>query len=163
MTLMSMALREMKEREAYLSEVYTPFYVMSYALHCFNLENRLRQFYWEGRRLPSLRLHLTNMAPSGFMKTYYGENLGWGEFAIFQNTKVRIDRRQEMSGAGLVGTKTFADGVVITTEGVAEKFKEDILVVDEWSGVINANKIGYNAGLESQMLALLDSGDIFKT
>lgn len=136
---------------------------MSYAMHCFNLQNQLRKFYYEGKRLPSLRMHITNMAPSGFMKSYYGENMGTGDYAIFKNTGIHIDQRQEMSTAGLIGTKHFADGVTVTTEGVAEKMKESILVVDEFSGVIQSSKISYNSAMESQLLALLDSGLIYKT
>ena len=58
MEIMSKVLEELQSREAYKHEIYAPYYVCSYATHCFNLANQKNEIYWESKRLPNMRLHV---------------------------------------------------------------------------------------------------------
>jgi len=160
--LMDLALDEMHSRMAYLADTYTPYFVCSYAMHAFNIVNQKEQVYWEGKRLPSMRLHLIFIAPPGYMKSYYMNNMGDRECGIFGGAKIQIGYKQSMSEAGLIGTIRVFEDVPYETEGIAKTYKEGILMVDEFSAITNAFKISYNNQMDSQLLALLDHGRIFK-
>jgi hypothetical protein len=162
MTLMELALGEMHSRLAYLADLYTPFFVCSYAAHCFNLLNFDKEIYWEGKRLPSMRLHLIFVAPPGYMKTFYMTNMGGPDCGIFANSKVQIGFRQSMTEAGLIGTVRMYEDIPYTTEGVAKTYENGILMIDEFSAITSAFKVNYNNQMDSQLLALLDHGRVYK-
>jgi len=160
--LMDLALEEMHSRKAYLADTYTPFFVCSYAAHAFNLINQRNKIYWEGKRLPSMRLHLMFVAPPGYMKSYYMNNMGDSECGIFGGSKIQIGYKQSMSEAGLIGTIRVFEDVPYETDGVAKTYKNGVLMVDEFSAITNAFKVSYNNQMDSQLLALLDHGRINK-
>lgn len=159
---MDLALGEMHSRKAYLGDTYTPYFVCSYAAHAFNLINQKEQIYWEGKRLPSMRLHLIFVAPPGYMKSYYMNQMGDRDVGVFGGSKIQIGYKQSMSEAGLVGTIRVFEDVPYETEGVAKTYKDGIVMIDEFSAITNAMKISYNNQMDSQLLALLDHGRINK-
>jgi len=162
LTLMDMVLDEMKSRQAYLSELYTPFYVCSYAMHAFNLLNQTDHIYWENKHLPNMRMHLIFVAPPGGMKSYFMSNMGEPQYGIFSGCKIQMGFKQSMTESGLIGTIRTFDDVSYETEGIAKTYKNGILIVDEFSAITNAFKVSYNNQMDSQMLALLDHGRIYK-
>jgi hypothetical protein len=162
MSLIDMVMGEMHERKAYLYDTYTPFFVCSYIAHAFNLLNRRDGIYWEGKRLPSMRCHLMFVAPPGYMKSYYMNNMGEPDSGIFSGTKIQMGFKQSMTEAGLIGTIRVFEEVPYETEGVAKTYKDGILMVDEFSAITNAFKISYNNQMDSQLLALLDHGRVNK-
>lgn len=160
--LMDLVMNEMHSRHAYLADIYTPYFVCSYAMHAFNLINQNKQIYWEGKRLPSMRLHLMFISPPGYMKSYYMSQIGDKEHGILGGAKVQMGFKQSMSEAGLIGTIRVFNDVPYETEGVAQTYRDGILMVDEFSGITNAFKVTYNSQMDSQLLALLDHGRIYK-
>lgn len=159
--LYDIVMDEVKDRKIYKGEVYAPFFICSYATHCFNLMNQKNKIYWESKRLPNMRLHINFVAPSGFMKSFFMEQMGGGEFGIFRDTGIDIGYEQEMSGAGLVGTIR-NDGTGETIHGSAEIYNEGMMLIDEFSGVTNAMNSQYNNQMDTQLLAVLDHGHVVK-
>lgn len=152
---------EVADRNIYKGEVYAPFFICSYATHCFNLVNQRREIYWESKRLPNLRLHLNFVAPPGFMKSFYMEQMGGGKYGIFRDTDIEIGYEQTLSEAGLVGTiRNDGSGEVIY--GAASIYDKGCMLVDEFSGVTNAMKSQYNNQMDTQLLAVLDHGRVRK-
>lgn len=167
MSVLEPILGELHDREAYLCDVYAPYYVYSYAIHAFNLYNQQAKVYWEGGQLPNMRLHIMFVAPSGFMKSYYRKQMTDRQYGIFTGCKVEIGYKQSLTEAGLVGTyKPFKDPqhcTDIEVDGVAKIYKDAILTIDEFSGITNAMGTSYNNQMESQLLMILDSGEVMKT
>ena len=167
MSVLSIIMDELHDREAYLCDLYGQYYVYSYAVHAFNLFNQENKVYWEGSQLPNMRLHLMFVAPSGFMKTYYRKQMSDRSYGIFTGCKVKIGYKQELTAAAMVGSFTqFKDAVCeqdIEVEGIAKVHRDDILTIDEFSGITNAMNSTYNNQLESQLLMILDSGEVMKS
>lgn len=152
---------EVADRNIYKGEVYAPFFICSYATHCFNLVNQRREIYWESKRLPNLRLHLNFVAPPGFMKSFYMEQMGGGKYGIFRDTDIDIGYEQTLSEAGLVGTiRNDGSGEVIY--GAASIYDKGCMLVDEFSGITSAMKSQYNNQMDTQLLAVLDHGRVRK-
>ncbi len=162
MEIMDLVLDELNSRMTYKSEIYAPFYVCSAMTHSFNLMNERREIYWDGKRLPNMRLHLLFVAPPGFMKSYYMDTMGGGRYGIFRNCGIQIGSEQSMTEAGFIGTIVNVNGVNTPSEGAALTYSKGILLIDEFSAITNALKSQYNSQLDAQLLAALDSGNVFK-
>ena len=90
MTIYNDAMDELADRGVYKREVYAPYYISSFALHEFNLNNQKRRFYYVGKSLPNNRLHILFCAPAGFMKTYFLRNMAGDEYAIFRGSGTKL-------------------------------------------------------------------------
>lgn len=161
--IMNDILDECVDRHLYLSNVYSPFFVASYALHRFNVINQDAKIYWENKTIPNMRIHLLMTAPAGFMKSHYLTTFGGPENSIFCNTGTQISFKQQLTEASFVGTnyannKGFSNKV----DGVAEECAKGIVAVDEFSAVLAALKSQYNNQFEAQLLAALDHGNMHK-
>lgn len=156
-------MEEMKSRKAYLYDIYTPYFVCSYAMHCFNLLNLENKIYWQSKRIPNMRLHLMFIAPPGYMKSYYMDNMGADETCgIFANTRIKLGVEQAVTEAGLIGTFIYVDDVPTENSGSARIYNEGIMIIDEFSAMTNAMKTTYNNQLDTQLLSALDHGKIRK-
>lgn len=153
---------ELNSRETYKHEIYAPYYIASYGTHCFNLMNQREKIYWDGKRLPNMRMHVLFVAPPGFMKSHYLGIMGGDDYSIFRNTGVDIGAEQSMTEAGFIGTIVNINGIGTPTEGAAMTFKQGMLMIDEFSAITNALKVQYNSQLDTQLLAALDHGRVFK-
>jgi hypothetical protein len=163
MEIMELVLEEMKSRKAYLYDIYTPYFVCSYAMHCFNLLNLENKIYWQSKRIPNMRLHLMFIAPPGYMKSYYMDNMGADETCgIFANTRIKLGVEQAVTEAGLIGTFIYVDDVPTENSGSARIYNEGIMIIDEFSAMTNAMKTTYNNQLDTQLLSALDHGKIRK-
>lgn len=163
MEIMEMVLEEMKSRKAYLYDIYTPYYVCSYAMHCFNLLNLESKIYWQSKRLPNMRLHLMFIAPPGYMKSYYMDNMGADDTCgIFANTQIKLGVEQAVTEAGLIGTFIYVNDSPVENSGSARLYKDGIMIIDEFSAMTNAMKTTYNNQLDTQLLSALDHGRIRK-
>lgn len=162
MEIMSKVMQELDSREAYKREIYAPYYVCSYATHCFNLANQKNEIYWESKRLPNMRLHVLFVSPAGYMKSYYLGSMGGDKYAIFKEAGVQVGYEQSLTEAGFIGTISNMNGVNIPTEGAAMTFRHGMLLIDEFSAITNAMKVQYNAQMDSQLLAALDHGNVYK-
>lgn len=161
--IMDLVLNECQDRHIYLSDVYAPFFVSSYALHRFNVMNQNSKIYWENKSIPNMRIHLLFVAPPGFMKTYYLESFAGLNNSIFCNTNTDIAFKQTLTEASFVGSASAgSNGFKTYNEGVAETHKDGIIAVDEFSAIMNALKSQYNNQFESQLLAALDHGNMHK-
>lgn len=162
MDIMARVLDEMHHRGAYLADDYTPHYVISYAVHAYNLMNHRKKVYWESANIPNQRLHLLFVAPPGFMKTYYLKNMGMEDFSIFKNTRITVGTEQSMSEAGFIGSIQVINGNTISTTGAADTYRDGVLLIDEFAAITNAFKSNYNNQMDSQFLAALDHGHVRK-
>lgn len=163
MEIMKLILDEMHSRQVYLADTYTPPYVCSYAAHCFNLLNQDKKIYWEGKRIPGMRLNVMFIAPPGFMKSFYLDNMGADEnCGMFINTGIHFGVEQTLSEAGLIGTFGNFGDKPVELEGAANTYADGIMMIDEFSGVTNAMKATYNNQLDSQLLNILDHGRVNK-
>jgi len=154
-------LEELRARNTYKAEVYAPYYMISWAIHLFNLHNQKSKIYWEGSRLPSLRLHLLFVAPPGFMKTYYLEQMLRGKYCILGNT-VPKTFEAVMTEAGLIGTISSMEGSIWVESGVAKDYATGIVGVDEFSAITQMLKTTHSGQLDVQLLSVLDSGWAYK-
>jgi hypothetical protein len=155
-------MEELADRRAYMHEVYAPQYICSYAVHAFNLMNQKREIYFTGKQLPNMRIHLLFISPSGFMKTYFLDNMGRDKYGIFHSTDIGIGSEQSLTEAGFVGTIANVNGLAIPNPGAAELNKDGILLIDEFKGITEALKNQMNAQMETQLLAALDHGQVYK-
>jgi len=163
MDLFESVLEELHRRYAYKCEVYAPFYICSAMTHAFNLMNQKKEIYWEGSRLPNMRMHILFTAPSGYMKTFYIGNMGGDRYGIFQNAGIHVGHEQSLTEAGFVGTLRNIGGVDdIKIEGAAQTYSEGLICIDEFSAITNAIKVNYNAQFDTQLLAALDHGNVYK-
>lgn len=154
---------ELADREAYKRELYAPFFICSYAVHAFNLMNQRREVYFAGKQLPNMRCHILFVAPPGYMKTWYLQTMAADPNAIFYGTDVQIASEQSMTEAGFVGTIVTANGVSgIPNPGAAELNKDGLLLIDEFKAISDALKNQMNSQMETQLLAALDHGKVFK-
>jgi hypothetical protein len=162
MEIMAAVMEELRSREIYKADMYAPYYVCSYAVHAFNLMNRRREIYWEAKRLPNMRLHILFVAPAGFMKSFYLQNMGGDKYAVFRNGGITIGAEQSMTEAGFIGTMRNDAGTTVRTEGAAETYANGIITIDEFAAVTNAMKVQYNNQMDAQLLSALDHGDVSK-
>lgn len=155
-------MKELNSRQTYKAEVYAPYYICSFAVHVFNLMNRKKEVYWEGKRLPNMRMHVVFIAPPGYMKSYYLGVMGGDEYGIFRKCGIGVGYEQSMSEAGFIGTVVNMNGVSFPEYGAAYQFKEGMLLIDEFSAITDAMNVQYNTQLSTQMLAALDHGNVHK-
>lgn len=155
-------MEELHSREAYLADVYAPLYICSYANHEFNLMNQTRQIYFVGKQLQNVRLHILFIAPRGYMKSYYGNVMAQDDFSIFKGTKTDVGAEQSLTEAGFVGTCATVNGLSLTTPGSAELNKNGLMFIDEFKGITEALKSQMNSQMETQLLAALDHGRVYK-
>lgn len=159
-------MREMSDRHLYLYETYGPFFICSYAMHHFNLVNKLidpvtkqsKASYWIGGKVPDARSSLLMIAPSGYMKTTYFDTME----DIVGNAGAKMVHKSTMSEAAFIGTVKDVNGSPVKTDGVAEKHAKDIVMIGEFSAITQAMKQAYNANLGSQLLDVLDHGNVNK-
>lgn len=160
-------MNEMKSRFLYLYDTYGPFYICSYAMHHFNLINRETDamtnqssaIFWIGGTVPDLRLHNLMIAPSGYMKTTFLDVMEdiLGDVGISKMIK-----KSSMSEAAFIGSIKDVNGTPTKTEGVAEKHKNDMVMVGEFSALTSSMKATYNVTLAAQLLDVLDHGNVTK-
>lgn len=112
---------ELNSRETYKHEIYAPYYIASYGTHCFNLMNQREKIYWDGKRLPNMRMHVLFVAPPGFMKSHYLGIMGGDDYSIFRNTGVDIGAEQSMC---------LPAGERVTCEDGSRKNIEDVEIGD---------------------------------
>ena len=143
--IMDIVMAELGDREVYLRETYAPYFVCSYVCHEFNLHNQRKKIYWTGKSLPNMRMHCLFVAPPGFMKSYYLENMGGGEYGIFRDVGTKIGYKQSMTEPAFVGTVQSNNGSMRKIEGIAEQYKTGVCIVDEFSGITNAMKSQMNS------------------
>jgi hypothetical protein len=160
--IMEEVLEEMHSREAYLADTYSPYYVCSYGIHCFNLMNQQEKVYWESKRIPNKRLHILFVAPPGFMKSYYIESFGGESYSVFGGAGITMGFEQTMTESGLVGTIINTNGIGIPSEGAALTYQHGFLCIDEFSAITEARKAQYNNQMDTQLLAVLDHGRVRK-
>ena len=88
--------KELDERDVYKRETYAPYFIASWAIHVFNLENQRRRMYWEASQVPNMRGHLLFVAPPGWMKSFYMNTMGSGSHSIFKGSGIKIGAEQYM-------------------------------------------------------------------
>lgn len=161
-TIWDTVMNELGERGVYKYEVYSPFYIMSYATHVFNLFNQKQRIYWETGRLPNMRSHILFVAPPGWMKSFYMGLMGTNEYGIFKNTGVKIGSEQYLTEAGFVGTIRNEGGIPVITDGAAKNYSDGFVVIDEFSAITKALQTQHSNQLDNQLLSALDHGHVTK-
>jgi len=156
-------MRELKRRKIEDIDTYAPYYIISYACHCFNLINLKEKIYYEGGGIPNMRLHLVNIGAPGTGKSYMMKQMGHADYGIFAGTSKKFQFEGNMSESGLSGSffRT-ATGETQTIEGAAYENKYGFILFDEFSALHDAMRQSYNSNLETQLLQALDSGMINK-
>ena len=155
-------MEEVKSRNTFKYDIYEPYFISSFAMHNFNLHNQRKKVYYVDGDIQNMRLHLLLVAPPGSMKSHFLNLNSGGEYAIFKGTNTKMVKKQSMSEAGFVGSVSNNKGEAYKKEGIAETHKKSIVVIDEFSALINALKSQHNNQFESQLLAALDHGQINK-
>ena len=162
MSLFEECLEELRSRRVYKSDVYGPYFVASVGCHLFNLYNQKEEVYYEAREIPSLRMHILFVAPPGFMKTFYMRQFLMGKYALLRKTGITIGLEQTITGAGFVGTIYNTQGDIMLMDGAAKIYADGILGVDEFSAITRALQANFNSELDTQLLAALDHGNVYK-
>ena len=151
-------MKELEGRSCYMANVYAPYYIISYACHKFNIMNNDRKIYYKNMNIPNTRMHLNFVSPPGYMKTHYLTHMGGSPTSIFHDVGTSMIHRQSVNEASFIGTTSMGD----RREGIAERFQHSVIMVDEFSGITQALKSQYNNQFESQLLAILDHGHVYK-
>lgn len=160
--IMQKTLDELQSRGTLAYETYAPYYVCSYAMHAFNLMNQGRRVYWESKKLPNLRLHIVFVAPPGGMKSYYLQQMGADEHAIFNNTTYSMNAKSNMNEATFVGSYVQQQGRYVERVGEARKYANDFILIDEFTALMDALKSNFNTQFGTQLLNGLDHGNLAK-
>lgn len=166
--ILNLTMDELTRRNTLCREKYAPYFVCSYAIHCFNLMNRNRQVYWEGGEVPNLRLHIIFVAPPGYMKSHFLKQMGGGDNAILNTyneanpESFNMVYKQNINEAGLVGTFIHQGNYFEKKIGAAEEFSNGFIMVDEFRGITDALNLSYNSQMDTQLLGALDHGHIAK-
>lgn len=155
-------LEEFKSRRAYKYEEFAPFYICSFACHVFNLYNKKREVYYEAKEVPSLRMHILFVAPPGWSKSFYLKQFLQGKYAIFTNCGIDVGFEQTLTEAGFVGTVKMEAGEIFIIDGAAKIYAEGILGIDEFSAITKALQTQHSSQLDTQLLAALDHGNVYK-
>ena len=154
--------KELEERDVYKREIYAPYFIASWAIHVFNLENQRRKMYWEASQVPNMRGHLLFVAPPGWMKSFYMNTMGSGSHSIFKGSGIKIGAEQYMTEAGFVGTFTSNGGTTVPIEGAAKQYENGIMIIDEFSAITKALQMQHSNQLDNQLLTALDHGHVTK-
>ena len=159
MSIFDAVMGELHDRNMYKADLYAPFFISSFAMHCFNLYNQSSNVYWDSGMLPNMRGHILFVAPPGGMKSHFMSTMATSTFGMFKNGGVTIGAEQSMTGAALVGS--FGEGGV-EKQGAAEIYKEGIMVVDEFYAIIAAMQATHSSDMSTNLLTALDSGNMNK-
>jgi len=155
-------LEELKSRGVYKYEVFAPYFISSIGCHIFNLHNIKEEVYFEAKEVPSLRMHILFVAPPGMSKTFFMKQFLMGKYALLKGTGITMGLEQSMTGAAFVGTILNVQGDLVITDGAAKIYADGVLGVDEFSAITRALQAQYNTELDTQLLAALDHGNVYK-
>jgi len=112
-----------------------------------------------------MRLPVIAMGPPGCGKSYYLEQMSDPFVGILNDLQYNLKFEQEMSDAGLVGTISENPDDPehpFIKKGVAEKHKESIVLIDEFSSVM-LSALKSQTGVKAEtLLSVLDSGRVVK-
>lgn len=161
---MTAAMEELRSRNTYGCETYAPPYICSYAIHGFNIMNQGRKIYWEGAKIPNMRLHIVFVAPPGGMKSHYLQVMGLDDHSIFKDCTFDMVQRQDVNTASLFGTfKPMGNGTYEKREGEAQKYSNGFILFDEFKALTESMRQSFNASMDTQLLTALDSGKVTKS
>lgn len=157
-------IEEINRRNIQDAEKFAAFYMISYACHLFHMHNGKNFVYLVNGRIINFRLHMLFEAPPGYGKSLMLALFGNDQTGIFKNCSVQMASVNYTTGAGFVGSmKTNADGETYFEEGVAMKYRDGIIMIDEFNGMLQAmENTRMNGELKPQLLTFLDSGDVSK-
>jgi len=154
--------QELKERGCAHVDRFPPFFNIFVGCHLLNQFNQEYRIYYENTVLANLRLHGLLMAPRGYSKTFWLSQYLRGEQAILNDTGIPVVFKMEMTAAAFVGTIKFVDGEPVRQKGIAEKFTDAIIGIEEFSAITDAMKQQYGRALDTALLNALDSGYVYK-
>lgn len=153
---------ELKSRQVYKYETYSPFFIASWAQHQFNLINNKRKIYWINGLLPNDRLHILFISPAGFMKTYYLRTMAGDDLSIFRGCGTHIGFEQQMTPQSFTGSASLANGSKIKWDGIGKDYESGIMMVDEFKGLISMLQGKDSGEFEAMFLSALNTGRIVK-
>ena len=162
--IFDLILQEFKHREAYKSEVFAPFFIASVGSHHFNIMNTSRHIYTRSGRIVNTRVHIAFVAPPGFSKTYYLEQMLEYPTSVLGLSPIKTIFQQRMTEASAFGTMTRdQNGRVQAVEGIFQEEALSIIGIEEFANLRDSmEKQSYNIGFTDMLLSALDSGRVRK-
>jgi len=158
----SLILEELTESKACHVDRFPPFYILSVGAHLLNLTNKRKGIYFEGRRIPDLRVHIMFNAPPGGEKSFWLEQFLRGEQAILMDSGIGIVMKGSMTEAGFVGTTRFEGGEKVVVPGICKTHMSDIVGIEEFAAVTQSLSQEHSRTLDPALLGALDSGWVYK-
>jgi len=143
-------------------ERFVPFYSASVGAHLFNLENQKREFYYEGGKIPQMRMNIFFVAPPGYLKTTILQKFLIGKGSILYGGGVPHGMEGVMTEAAFTGSIRMIDGDPTEVPGAAYEHRNGILGIDEFAALTNAMKMEHSVNLDNAMLTALDQGFVIK-
>lgn len=158
MDIYNLVLQELERRRVAFVQDFIPYYLCSLGCHLLNIENKKRHFYYEHGRIPDLRLHVMQVAPPGFSKSFFMKQLLQDVYGVLGGA-VPSTFEEYVTQAGFAGTfDRDAKGKVIKKPGLIELFKDGIVALEEFSALTKAMQQEHSFGLDAAVLDALDSG-----
>jgi len=162
-SILDLAIKEMRRRNAVHASRYLPFYFASIINHELNLQNQREAFYVDESGKYNFRLHHLHLAPTGGGKTYWIENIGRKSFALLKGTTAKVAYKGSMTAAAFVGTVRFGTGnAVLETQGVARRYSEHLIMIEEFHSTLKSMEGSHGEDLENHFLTAMDSGWVFR-
>jgi len=158
---------ELEKRHVADARTIGPFYISSMATHMLNIVNQTKRIYTEGGLPANLRQHILYVAPPGFGKSYYVKQfLEHEDYSILKGvTSFPAFFEGSMTEAGLIGSIDPATPGQPPRKmyGLAGGEGSNAIVgMEEFAAITNSMVQEYNAGLDTALLTMLDSGIVNK-
>lgn len=158
---------ELESRKVADARTIGPFYISSMATHMLNIVNQSKRIYTEGGLPANLRQHILYVAPPGFGKSYYVKQfMEHEDYSLLKGiSSYPAFFEGALNEAGLIGSiDPAAPGQAPRKMyGLAGGEGANAIVgMEEFAAITNVMKQDFNAGLDTALLTMLDSGLVNK-
>lgn len=150
------------EREIKFADRFIPYFLASYGAHHFNLHNRNTRAYRAFGRVPDTRLQILFTAPPGWSKSMFLKQLLHPEFGILNNSSIPMRFAGSVTEAGWTGSSDGGSGSLVSVLGMAEKFKNGIVGMEEFAALNAIMEQQHSSHLEQALAMSLFEGDVEK-
>jgi hypothetical protein len=168
MNLIVEAVKILSERQIAFADRFIPFFMSSYGLHRLNLVNRgvsvpgKKPIYEFQQRLPDLRMQILFTAPPGWSKSLFLKNLLTKKYGICYTADIPLRFMGSCTEAAWTGSVDGTGSGATECIGIAKKFSNGIVGIEEFAAIQEVLKQQHSAHLEQSLAKSLFGGDVQK-
>lgn len=163
MNLVREAIDILTERGVKFADRFIPFFVASLGCHYFNLMNRERAVFYSLGRIPDIRMQLLFTASPGWSKSLFLKQLLSLDYGLASTGDVPTRFMGSCTEAAWVGS---SDGTGANSQpsiGIAEKFKNGIIGMEEFAALSEIMHQEHSKHMEQALALSLFDGDVVKS